>query len=168
MFVKTLIYKQKLYSKDKFLTCQIEWHECLCWKSAISWHYIFCTPFLGVLLFVEDSINSACSSIFYKGWNFRQSRQRIAAWLRICAWTQQHQSISSSCLPSLCVCAAPQMFHRLWYLSRHPSLTLPLLKINNHGSMFITAHFHKQPARNNRLRLCAHDRKGERRRRIHR
>lgn len=66
--------------------------------------------------------------------------------------------ISSSCLPSLCLCAAPRMFLHLRYLSRHQSLTLPLLKINNHNGMFIIAHFHTQPARNNHLCVCVRDR----------
>ena len=71
------------------------------------------------------------------------------------------QPISSSCSPSLCLCAAPQMFLHLRYLSRHWSLTPPLLKINNHSSMFIIAHFHTQPARNNHLGVCVRDRKTE-------
>lgn len=63
-------------------------------------------------------------------------------------------SMSSSCLPSLCLCAVPRMFLHHWYLSRHQSLTPPLLKINNHSSMFIIAYFHTQPARNNHFGFC--------------
>lgn len=69
------------------------------------------------------------------------------------------QSISSSCLLSLCLCAALQIFLYLRYLSRHQSLTLLLLKINNRDGMFTVAHFHKQPAKNNRLGVCTCDTK---------